>query len=114
MNKLFALLPVLALSFLPAPADSAPEFPITMEIEYGLGDADRFDMDVTIEDDGSYTDSDGDGGTWFYRRDDRTMLLRYEGGAAGFDLFGTREGRCFSGAVLFDEVEVDRWSGCAI
>ena len=114
MRKLAAALSLAMLTTLAPTAVSAPVFPVTMEVEYGLGDGARYDMEVTMEGDATFGDSDGDGGIWFYRRATNALLLRYEGDAEGFDLYGVRDGRCFSGSVLLDEVEIDLLGGGGI
>ena len=112
MRKLLVILPVLTLSLLPSESDSRPVFPVTLEVEYGIGDGIRRDMDVTVEGDRTFVDSDRDAGVWTYRPRDGMLLLRYEGDAAGFDLLGEQDASCFSGSVYFEEEVIDTWSGC--
>ena len=102
---LFALLPLQAV-------ESAPSFPVDLEVEYCLGDF-CSDMVVTLEEDGEFFDSDRDFGIWYYRPSESSLLIRYEGDDGGIDFFGFRSGRCFSGTTLIDEVESGEWSGCA-
>ena len=112
MRRSIAALLVAATATLPAAtAESAPAFPVLMEVEYSIGDR-VLSMEVVIEGDSTFSDSDGDEGIWFYRRRDNTVLFRYEGDVAGFDLYGVRDRSCFTGTVLEDERPVGEWEGC--
>ena len=92
-------------------AESAPSFPIDMEIEYCWGD-DCYDMFISVESDGTFIDSDGDGGVWFYRPSERSFLLRYEGDATGVEFYGIRTGDCFAGTTILDGAADAEWVGC--
>lgn len=94
-------------------ADARPSFPITLAVDYCIGDG-CYDMEITIEEDGTFIDSDRDGGIWFYRPSEQTILFRYDGDAEGIEFFGTRDGRCFEGTVFIDEEEDNVWEACAI
>ena len=116
MNRVRQLAPLgaLALSLMPVEtAESAPGFPFFMDVEYCWDDT-CYDMIVSIDGDGTFVDSDGDGGIWFYRPAERDMLLRYEGDAAGVDFYGFRTGDCFAGTTFFEEAPDAEWVGCRI
>lgn len=112
--RLAALSAVLAFTLVPVEsAESAPGSPIDMEVEY-CWDDDCYDMYVSLQADGSFIDSDGDEGVWFYRPDDREMLLRWTGAATGVEFYGIRTGDCVAGRTYFEGEADAVWVGCRL
>ncbi len=104
----------LAALLTPAIASAAVRFPVEMPVDYCFDRGDCFFMTVTVEADGSFVDSDRDGGFWEANRRTRELRLTYEfgDGAMGIVFSGTWDGECFSGDMTDERVVVGDWTSC--
>ena len=113
LSTVVSTLGILAATALPTTASTAPAFPIVMPVNYCIGDC--LDMRVTVQSDGSFEDSDGDGGFWEINKPTREFRLTYEydRDAVGIVFFGEFARGCFTGVVFDDRGdEVGDWESC--